>query len=300
METLISNTQAPPDAIKDTDTEHFVADVLEASREVPVVVDFWAPWCGPCKTLGPMLEKVVGQAGSAVKLVKVNIDENPQIASQFRIQSIPAVFAFDKGQPVDGFVGALPESQIKQFVQRLTGDQGPSEIDQAVEMAEQAVLSDEIERAVGIFGQVLRVEPDNAAAIGGLAQCHIKNRDLEQARQVLDAAGPEIANDQKVASARAALDLAEGAQDSGDAEPLRAAVAADPNNHQARFDLANALVAQNEREEAVDHLLEIVQRDRNWNEEAARTQLLKLFEAFGLTDPLTVASRRRLSSILFS
>lgn len=300
METLISNTQAPPDAIKDTDTEHFVADVLEASREVPVIVDFWAPWCGPCKTLGPMLEKVVGQAGSAVKLVKVNIDENPQIASQFRIQSIPAVFAFDKGQPVDGFVGALPESQIKQFVQRLTGDQGPSEIDQAVEMAEQAVLSDEIERAVGIFGQVLRVEPDNAAAIGGLAQCHIKNRDLEQARQVLDAAGPEIANDQKVASARAALDLAEGAQDSGDAEPLRAAVAADPNNHQARFDLANALVAQNEREEAVDHLLEIVQRDRNWNEEAARTQLLKLFEAFGLTDPLTVASRRRLSSILFS
>jgi putative thioredoxin len=248
-----------------------------------------------------VLEKVVQQAGGKVKLVKINIDENPQIAQQLRIQSIPAVFAFANGQPVDGFVGALPESQIKQFVQRLTGDSGPSEIDQAIEMAKQALADGQLDRAVGVFGQILRVEPQNGKALAGLAQAYVKNGDLKQARQTLEMVGPDYRNDPDVASARAALDLAEQAgAKAGETAALEAKVAQDPNDMQAKLDLAVALAATGERERAVDLLLEMVQKNRAWNEEAARKQLVKLFEAFGPTDPLTVSARRRLSSILFS
>jgi putative thioredoxin len=303
MEPLIGQAPqaAAKDVIKDSSARTFSQDVIVASREVPVIVDFWAPWCGPCKQLGPLLEKVVQQAGGKVKLVKVNIDENPQIAQQLRIQSIPAVFAFVKGQPVDGFVGALPESQIRQFVQRLTGDSGPSEIDQAIEMAKQALAEGQLDRAVGIFGQILRIEPQNGKALAGLAQAYVKNGDLKQARQTLEMVGPDYRNDAEVASARAALDLAEQAgAKAGETAALRAKVAQDPGDMQARLDLAVALAASGGREEAVELLLDMVQRNRAWNDEAARKQLVKLFEAFGPTDPLTVSSRRRLSSILFS
>jgi putative thioredoxin len=300
MEQMIGQSQVPPDTIKDSDIQHFAEDVLAASREVPVIVDFWAPWCGPCKQLTPVLEKVVRAAGGAVKLVKVNVDENQAIAQQLRIQSIPAVYAFKNGQPVDGFAGALPESQVKAFVQRLTGDTGPSEVERAVEAAQQAQEAGDFERAESIFGQVLRAEPDNGPALGGLAQCYVARGDLEQAREILASVPPKLANDPEVAAAKAAVALAEQTEGLGDTADLQAAVDADPDDHQARFDLSLALVARGEREAAVEHLLEIVRRNRAWNEEAARKQLVTLFEAFGPGDPLTVASRRRLSSLLFS
>ncbi len=292
--------QAPADVIKDTDTQGFAEDVIQASQEVPVIVDFWAPWCGPCKQLTPILEKVVRQAGGAVRLVKVNIDENQAIAQQLRIQSIPAVYAFHEGRPVDGFAGALPESQVKAFVQRLTGDSGPNEIERAIEMADQAREAGEVAQAQDIYGQILRVEPENTDALAGLAQCQIAGGDLDGARETLAGVDQRQRNAPAVAAAEAALALASQADDAGDAGELRRAIEADPDDHQARFDLAQALVGQGEREEAVDHLLEIVKRDRQWNEEAARKQLLTLFDAFGAGDPLTVASRRRLSSMLFS
>ena len=300
MEPIIAPTQAPPDAIKDSDTANFAQDVLLASRETPVILDLWAPWCGPCKTLGPMLEKIVKESGGAVKLVKINIDENQQLAQQLRVQSIPAVFAFVDGQPVDGFVGALPESQLKQFVQRLTGDQGPSQIDQALEVAKQALENGDLEQALGIYGQIVRAEPGNPAALAGMAQCYLQNGDVEQAKQALEGVAEADAKHADVVSAQAAIELAGQAGDAGEIGPLRAALAANANDHQARFDLAMALVGQGSREEAVDELLEIVRRDRQWNDEAARKQLLTLFEAFGPTDELTVSARRRLSSILFS
>lgn len=300
MEPIIAPTQAPPDAIKDSDTANFAQDVLLASRETPVIVDLWAPWCGPCKTLGPLLEKIVKDSGGAVKLVKINIDENQQLAQQLRVQSIPAVFAFVDGQPVDGFVGALPESQLKQFVQRLTGDQGPSQIEQALEVAKQALESGDLEQALGIYGQIVRAEPGNPAALAGMAQCYLQNGDVEQAKQVLEGVAEADAKHADVVSAQAAIELADQAGDAGEVGPLRAAVTANENDHQARFDLAMALVGQGNREVAVDELLEIVRRDRQWNDEAARKQLLTLFEAFGPTDELTVSARRRLSSILFS
>ncbi len=292
--------QASADVIKDTGTQGFAEDVIQASQEVPVIVDFWAPWCGPCKQLTPILEKVVRQAGGAVRLVKVNIDENQAIAQQLRIQSIPAVYAFHEGRPVDGFAGALPESQVKAFVQRLTGDSGPNEIERAIEMADQAREAGEVDQAQDIYGQILRVEPENIDALAGLAQCQIAGGDLDGARETLAGVDQRQRNAPAVAAAEAALALASQADDTGDAGELRRAIEADTDDHQARFDLAQALVGQGEREEAVDHLLEIVKRDRQWNEEAARKQLLTLFDAFGAGDPLTVASRRRLSSMLFS
>jgi putative thioredoxin len=287
--------------IKDTDTRNFVTDVIETSRKVPVIVDFWAPWCGPCKQLGPMLEKLVSQANGKVRLVKINVDENQQLAAQMRVQSIPAVFAFVDGQPVDGFMGALPESQIKQFIDRL-GNQGSmaEEIETAVAAGREALAQNNLAEAAQIFAQVLGADRENAGAIAGLARCQIASGDLEQANATLGLVPPAKANDPEVASARAALELAQTPVDHGEIANLTRAVEANADDHQARFDLAVALNAAGKKAEALDHLLHIVRRKRDWNEEAARKQLVKLFEAWGPKDEFTLQGRRKLSSILFS
>lgn len=300
VETLIGGGAPAPDLIKDSDTQHFMADVIDASQEVPVIVDFWAPWCGPCKQLGPVIEKVVKAAQGKVKLVKVNIDDSPEIAQQLRIQSIPAVFAFHQGQPVDAFVGAQPESQIKAFVERLAGAIGPSPVDEALEAAKAALEDGEVAAAANIFGQVLQAEPGNPVAMGGLTRCYVLNHDLDHARQTLALVPKEHENHTDIAAARSALALAEQASEAGDPSELRAQVAANPDDHQARFDLAVALLGNGDSAGAIDELLEIMKKGAQWNEGAAKEQLLKIFEALGPTNDLTKTGRRRLSALLFS
>ena len=288
--------------VKDVSEADFMAEVVDASFDQPVIVDFWAPWCGPCKQLGPILERVVRAANGAVRMVKLNIDENPQIATQMRIQSIPAVYAFKDGRPVDGFVGAVPESQIKQFVQRLSGGRGgPSPVDEAMAMAKTAAQGGDHGTAAAIYAQVVQHEPGNAEALGGLARALVGRGELDQARQVLDGAPKEIAGNAEIAAARSALDLAEQGQKAmGSAGQLRARVEQNPDDHEARLELATALFGAGQREEAIDELLTLFKRDREWNEQAARKQLVKFFEAMGPTDPLTLSARRRLSSLMFS
>jgi putative thioredoxin len=305
MESLIGAApgKAGADLIKNSSTAAFMVDVIDASNDQPVIVDFWAPWCGPCKTLGPALEKAVREARGAVRMVKINVDENQELAQQMRIQSIPAVYAFKGGRPVDGFVGALPESQIKQFVQRLSAGaaKGPSPVEEALEMAKEALADGDAGRAATIFTQVLEHEPDNVDAIAGLARAYIARNDLERAKQTLDRAPKESAGHAEIAAARASLELAEaGGKAKGALGELKARIERDPKDFDARYELASALFAAGEREAGVDELLEIIRRNRAWNEEAARKQLLKFFEAMGPTDPLTVAARKRLSSILFA
>jgi putative thioredoxin len=293
---------APPaDLIKDSDTRRFVADVIEASKKQPVIVDFWAPWCGPCKQLGPMLEKAVRQANGKVKLVKINVDENQQLAAQMRVQSIPAVFAFVEGQPVDGFMGALPESQIKQFIDRL-GGQGSlaEEIEAAVAAGRETLAQNDIAGAAQIFAQVLSADRENVGALAGLAKAQIAAGDLDKAKATLALVPPAKANDAEYRSAAAALELALNPVDESEIASLSKKLEADPKDHQARIDLAVALNAAGRREEALDHLLQSVRMKRDWNEEAARKQLVKFFEAWGPKDELTVQGRRKLSSILFS
>ncbi len=283
----------------DTTTQTFMADVIEESKQRPVLVDFWAPWCGPCKTLGPIIEKAVrGQKGK-VKLAKMNIDEHPAIAGRLGIQSIPAVFAFVNGQPVDGFVGALPEGQIVSFIERLTGGAAP-DLAAILDAAEAALADGDVAGAAEIFAHVLAEEPDNLKALAGIVRAHVALGDLEQADAMLAQVPGAKASDPAVAAARAAIELARQAASLGETSGLEAEVAADPTNYQARFDLALALNAENRREEALAHLLEIVKRDRTWNEDGARKQLVQLFEAWGPIDPLTVTGRRRLSAILFA
>jgi putative thioredoxin len=291
--------------IKETNTESFVADVIDASHDTPIIVDFWAPWCGPCKQLTPILEKLVRDARGAVRLVKINTDENQELAAQMRVQSIPSVFAFVKGRPVSAFSGLQPESQIKSFLQRVvqaTGGQvGPSPVEQAITQANEAMGRGDLGTASAIFGQVLAHDPKSAAAIAGLAKSHIGAGNLGEGRKVLERATGDLAADAAIAGARAALELAEQSVRSvSQTAELHARLETNPNDHQARFDLASALYGSGERESAIDELLEIVRRDRRWNEEAARKQLVKLFEAAGPADPLTVSGRRRLSSLLFS
>jgi putative thioredoxin len=279
--------------------------VLEASMQVPVIVDFWAPWCGPCKQLGPIIEKTVKDARGAVRLVKINVDENQELAAQMRIQSIPAVYAFFQGRPVDGFVGAQPESALKQFIQRLSklagGEPGPSPIDEALEHAEAALKEGDHEAASAIFAQILEHEPDNVKALGGMARCCIAVGELDQAKKFLAQVPAAQANDPAIAGARAQIELAEAGQKAaGQSQELRARVDANPKDFEARFALAQALFAGGDREGGVDQLLEIIRVNRAWNDEAARKELVKFFEAMGPTDPLTLSARRRLSSLLFS
>jgi putative thioredoxin len=304
MDAILGNAGGPPaaDLIKNGSTASFMADVIDGSKDQAVIVDFWAPWCGPCKQLGPALEKAVKDARGAVKLVKINVDENQELAAQMRIQSIPAVFAFKGGRPVDGFVGALPESQIKQFVGKQAGAAaGPSPIEEALAMAKEAIAAGDQEQADEIYEQIIEHEADNAEAIAGLVKSAIARKDLAAAKQRLATVPPSAAAQAEIQAARAALELAEaGQKNQGATAELEARLKADPQDHQARLDLAGALFAAGERERAVDELLDLVRRAREWNEQAARKQLVKFFEALGHADPLTVDARKRLSSILFS
>lgn len=298
--------------IKDSGLATFAADVLAASREVPVIVDFWAPWCGPCKTLGPQLEAAVNAANGAVKMVKVNIDENPEIAQQLRIQSIPTVYAFKDGQPVDGFMGAIPESQIKTFVANLAsggsgshdhdhGHGGPEHTVEVLTVGDEALAAGDVAMAAQAYGHVLQDEPGHPQAVAGLARAYLQGGDVERAKATLQMVRPDAAADEAIRAVEAEIRLRETpAPEAAETAPLRAKLDADPADHQARYDLAMALDASGDRDGAMNELLELVRRDRKWNDEAARKQLVTLFEAMGFTDPRAVEGRRKLSGILFS
>ena len=290
---------ADADLIKNTTTKDFMRDVVDASREVPVLVDFWAPWCGPCRQLTPLLEKAVRAAKGAVKLVKMNIDEHPQIPGQMGVQSIPAVFAFQDGKPVDGFMGALPEARIKSFIARLIGDES-ADAAADLDAADEALAAGDANTAAQAFAEALQKDAENERAAAGLAKCYIKTGDLTRAEQTLALVPPAKADSAAVASARASLELARKAANAGDAESLRAKLAANPNDSQSRFDLAVALNAKGDREGALEELLTIIRKDRAFNDDAARKQLLQLFDAWGASDPATISGRQRLSSLLFA
>ena len=298
-----NNTQAAGDLIKDVSEADFMTEVIEASSQVPVIVDFWAPWCGPCKTLGPALEQAVTKAKGAVKMVKVNVDENQMIAGQLRVQSIPTVYAFWKGQPVDGFQGAVAPSEIDAFVTRLAqqaGGEAGGGLDEAIAAAEEMLDQGAATDAAQTFAAILQEDDKNARAYAGMVRAHIAMDDLDQAEAILNGAPAEISTAPEMEAAHAALDLARQAAEAGPVDALETAVAADPENHQARFDLAQALYATGRTEEAVDHLLELFRRDRGWNDEAAKTQLFTIFEALKPTDPVVQRGRRRLSSMIFA
>jgi putative thioredoxin len=285
--------------VKDSSTHNFLADVIEASREAPVIVDFWAPWCGPCKQLGPALEKIVTEAKGAVRMVKINVDENQALAGQMGVQSIPAVFAFVDGQPVDGFLGALPESQLRAFVGKLVA-KAPSPAAADLEAANAALAAGELVIAAEGFIEVLHEDEKNIDAIAGLASVYVEMKEYEQARGALAMAPADKADDPRLKAVRARLDLVAKAADLDDIGALSAKLEANPNDHQARFDLALALNIAGDREDAIQHLVEIVRRAPQWQDGAARLQLLQLFEAWGPVDPMTALGRRRLSAVLFA
>jgi putative thioredoxin len=292
---------AKSDLIKDGSDAGFMADVIEESRKQPVIVDFWATWCGPCRQLTPALEKAVTAAKGKVKLVKIDVDKNPQFAGQLRVQSIPTVYAFVDGQPVDGFMGALPESQVKAFIDKLGGpagaDDGAAAVTELLAFAAESLGLNDLGGAAQAYAQVLQLEPQNVKAIAGLARVYLTGGDAERAREILDMA-PADSKDAEIAGVRAALDLAAGAAD--DLAPFQARLDADPNDHEARFELANGLAGQGRMEAAVDHLLAIVKADRGWNEDAARKKLLQIFEAAGPVSEIAKSGRRKLSAVLFA
>lgn len=299
-----TGTAAPAgDLIKDTSEATFMADVIEASQETPIIVDFWAPWCGPCKQLTPALEAAITEAKGAVKLVKVNVDENQAIAGQLRVQSIPTVYAFWKGQPIDAFQGAVAASELKAFIDRAieaSGGEAGGGLSEAIEAAEQMLSEGAAADAAQIFAAVLQEDASNAAAYGGLARAYLVLDQIEQAEGVLAGVPEDIADAAEVEAARAQIALAKQAEDAGPVADLRAAVDASPDDHQARYDLAQALYAAGEGEEAIDQFLEIFRRDREWNDGAAKTQLLTIFEALKPNDPLVLNGRRKLSSMIFA
>jgi putative thioredoxin len=301
---LGGQTQPQTDLIKDVTEADFMTEVVEASQSVPVIVDFWAPWCGPCKTLGPALEAAVTKANGAVKMAKVNVDENQMIAQQLRVQSIPMVYAFWQGQPIDGFQGAVPGSEIDAFVSRVVqaagGEGGEPGLDEAIAAAQEMLDQGAATDAAQTFAAILQEDDKNAAAYAGLVSSHIAMEDLDQAEAILNGAPAEISKAPELEAAAAQLALARQAADAGPVSELRAAVEADPDDHQARFDLAQALHASGQTQEAVDELLELFRRDREWNDGAAKTQLFTIFDALKPSDPVAQAGRRKLSSMIFA
>jgi len=296
----VAKNAAPP--IKDVTTASFEKDVINASMEAPIVVDFWAPWCGPCRQLTPALEKAIAGQRGKVRLAKINIDENPELAQALRIQSIPTVYAFFQGRPVDAFQGALPESQVKQFVDRLAQQAGSPDdgIEAVLEQAKESLEAGDLDNAIALYRAVLGEAPETPAAFLGLVRALLAQDSLDEAKAVLAQVPQAILGHADIAAAKAAIGLAEQASNAGPIGPLTDAVARDPSDHRARIDLATALYADGQREEAIDQLIESIRRDRSWNEGEARKELLRYFDAQGPLDPLTKAVRRRLSSILFS
>ena len=291
---------ADADVIKDVTDQTFMADVVEASREVPVIVDFWAPWCGPCKTLGPQLEAAVQAKKGAVRMAKVNVDENQMIAGQLQVQSIPTVYAFWQGQPVDGFQGALSQGDVQRFVEKIATLAGDGGLGEALEAAEEMLAQGAVADAAQTFAAILGEEPENAAAMGGLARAHIAMGDLDTAEALLNNAAPAIAAAPEIEAARAQIALARQADEAGPLAELQSAVAANPDDLQARFDYAKALYAAGQAEAAIEELLDLFRRDREWNDGAAKAQLFTIFDALKPTDPLVQKGRRRLSSMIFA
>ena len=287
------------DIIKDSDTNNFSTDVIDQSTNIPVVVDFWAPWCGPCKQLSPTLDKLAREYGGKIQLVKINVDENQELATQMRVQSIPMVVAFKDGQPVDGFAGALPESQLRQFFEKLTGSEG-SPIEQALEKASMMVANGDTQNAAEIYSQILAQDPINAASHAGVAKCLIEAEGIEKAQAYLKGLDADILNKEEVKSVLAAIDLEHASTDTEETDSLRQKLATSPDDPQLRYDLAIALYGDGCSEEAINILVELVKTHKTWNEEAARAQLLKIFEALGHSDPITIEGRRKLSVVIFS
>ena len=298
---LLNTTAAAADLIKDSNTKQFKVDVIDASKTVPVLVDFWAPWCGPCKTLGPALEKIVLEAKGKIKLVKVDIDQNPELATQMRVQSIPAVFAFVDGRPVDGFMGALPESQIRQFIDKL-GKMGSraEQIAEALAMANESLGLNDFEAAIDIASQIIMAEVGQAEAYAIKARAEMALNLLDEATATIAAVPPDKLTDAHVVSAKAALDLALNPVDTSALTKLEAAIAANPKDYAARLELATILNGSGKRDEATDQLIFVIKSDRTWNEDGARKQLVSFFEAWGPKDDATLAGRRKLSAVLFS